>query len=398
MTRTLTFRAALIILSATLLSADVCCATQHLVRPGSSWQRLDERIKPGDEIILMPGRHKPVTLEFAQGTPDAPIIIKGVDPNNPSVIDAERYGLRLLDPRYVRIMNVEIIGATINGLSLEGSTTGEKEVSGPSGRVIIRNVSITDTGPRGQRHAILLQRLEGANIEGCTIDGWGGSGVEVVACTEVTIEDCRFTGKEDYSQVSGVRLRAGTDRATIQRCTFTNVGDQGVCIGGGSKMEEFATPPPSPADPDSCFEASRVNVLRCVFRRGRCALAFAAAEGATVRNCTIVRPSQAVISVRREQKDPRFGAAANCVFGSCIITWQPGDLKTLAHLGKDSAAEGLTLEENIWWTPNWEEVKESLGPFPGTILWDQITNLDPRLDDQLVPAADNTQSFGARER
>ena len=49
----------LIALIAPLLLAQAAGATQHLVSPGEDLELLDERLKPGDEIILMPGQHRP---------------------------------------------------------------------------------------------------------------------------------------------------------------------------------------------------------------------------------------------------------------------------------------------------------------------------------------------------
>jgi hypothetical protein len=385
-----------------LLFTAAAGATQHLVRPGENWQSLDARLKPGDEIILMPGLHRPATLGAAQGTAGQPIVIRGLDPNHPSTIQAEGYGIRLLRPGHVRIADLIITGATIHGIFLEGDAEGadgadeeDAEPRQPPGHATLTSITVRDTGPKGLRHAIHIRQMDSVRIENCRVEGWAGSAVEIVACNDVTIEDCRFAGKEEYSQTTGVRIRAGSDRVNINRSRFIDAGDQGVCLGGASDLEEFRPQPPADAKPASLYEASRVQVMRCTFQNGLCALAFIACERCTVRNCTILRPRQAVVSIRREQEDQRFGPTASCVFGSNLITWQAGDLTTLTHLAGGATTGGITLEDNLWWTAGFEEQKEQLGPFPGTEAFPQVTDVDPKLDDQLKPTAEEARLYGA---
>jgi hypothetical protein len=258
-------------------------ATQHLVAAGEDWSLLDSRLKPGDEILLMPGTHRAVTLENARGTSDRPIVIRPADPAQPVTIEADRYGLRLLGPRHVQIADVIITGATIHGLSLEGKKTSAREAaagegeSARCGSVTLRHVAVLDTGPRGLRHGVRIEQLDDVRILGCRVEGWAGSGIEIVACSDVLIEDCAFSGKEDFTQLSGVRLRAGSQGIRLNRCRFQASGDQGVCIGGESKMDEFARPPAADAEPESLFEAIEVEVLRCTFRDGLCAVGWSTA-------------------------------------------------------------------------------------------------------------------------
>lgn len=384
-------------LIAPLLLATAAGATQHLVSPGEDLELLDARLKPGDEIILMPGEHRPATFEAVQGTRQRPVTIRGLDPQHPSIIKAGTYGLRLRNPRHVRIADLTIVGATIHGIFLEGDAGAKTEVepAAPAGDVILSRITIIDTGPKGLRHAIHARHLATVRIADCRIEGWAGSAIELVACEDVTIEDCHFAGKEGFIQITGVRARAGSDRVRIERCRFIDAGDQGVCLGGKSDPAEFRPPLPEETEPASIYEAARAQITGCTFRNGRCALALVHSERCTMRNCTIVRPRQAVVSIRREQEDPRFAPTANCVFGSNLITWAEGDLAVLTHLAGGATIEGITLEDNLWWTPGFDEVKEKLGPFPGIEAFPQVTDVDPKLDEQLKPTADEARQFGA---
>jgi hypothetical protein len=391
-------------LTLAILLAPVAGATQHLVRPGDDVQLLDERLKPGDEIILMPGEHRPATLESVQGTRERPIIIRGLDPARPSTIEASTYGLRLCNPRHVRISDLSIVGATIHGLFLEGDAdadaageeaAGEEAAAAFAGDVFVSRVTIAGTGPKGLRHALHARRLQTVRIEECRIVGWAGSAIELVACEDVEIRDCDFVGKEDFAQITGVRARAGSDRVRLDRCRFIDPGEQAVCLGGQSKLEDFRVPPGEETEPASIAEAARVQLTRCTFVNGRCPLAFVHAERCTVRNCTIIRPRQAVVSIRREQEDPRFRPTTNCNFGSNLIVWEKGDLAVLTHLAGGATTEGITLEDNLWWTPDFDAQKDELGPFPGTAAFPQVTDVDPKLDEQLKPTADEARLYGA---
>jgi hypothetical protein len=392
-------------LAVTMLLASSAGATQHLVRPGDDLELLDERLKPGDEIILMPGEHRPAMFESAQGTRERPIIIRSLDPANPSTIEASTYGLRLRNPRHVRISDLNIIGATIHGIFLEGDADepagdaeGKETPAAPAGDVILSRVAVIDTGPKGLRHAIHARHLLTVRIEECRIEGWAGSAIELVACEDVEIRDCRFNGKEEFAQITGVRARAGSDRVRIDRCRFTDAGEQAVCLGGQSELAEFHPPPTEETKPASVFEAARVQVTDCTFVNGRCALAFVHTERCTVRNCTILRPRHAVVSVRREQEDPRFAPTTNCTFGSNLIVWEEGDLTVLTHLAGGATTEGITLEDNLWWSPDFEAQKDELGPFPGAAAFPQVTDLDPKLDENLKPTAEEARLYGADPR
>ena len=111
-------------------------ATQHLVRAGHPWDRLANQVKPGDEIILMPGVHRPTTLTGLTGTKDAPIVIRGLDPKAPVTIEAERYGLRLRDPYGVRLANLRIVGARINGIIIEDTRADVVEATAVRDRIL----------------------------------------------------------------------------------------------------------------------------------------------------------------------------------------------------------------------------------------------------------------------
>src|SRR5690554_6584206 len=78
-------------------------ATQHLVDSGKDWQKITTMVRPGDEILLLPGNHRSAVLDGLQGTQNQPILIRGLDPHNPPLIDG---AIALLNPRHVILENV----------------------------------------------------------------------------------------------------------------------------------------------------------------------------------------------------------------------------------------------------------------------------------------------------
>jgi hypothetical protein len=384
-----------------LIGAEAVHATQHLVSAGENWQSIGPRLRPGDEIILMPGVHKPVTLTGARGEPDRPIIIRGLDPNNPPTIEAGRFGINLPDAMHVKIKDIVITGASVNGLAINtgiGGSPSEEIEPAPTSHITLENITINETGPAGSlptRHAMHIRHASNVEIVGCRFRGWNGSAIEIIGGREVRIRDCTFEGTDDRTQESGVRIRGNSDRVKVEACRFENAGDQGVCIGGASDPEEFSPPLADDAEVGSLTEASWVIVRRCVFRGGLCAIAFVNADRSTVRNCTILRPKRAVVSIRHDQEDTRFRGSSRCAFGNNLITWEPGDLTELLHLGAGAELDSVSLEQNLWWSTDLSATLASLGAFPETMALPQVMNVNPLLDESLRPTAEAAAQFGA---
>ena len=364
-------------------------AIQHLVRAGDDWEQFASRANPGDEIILMPGTHRAGTLKGLQGEPGRPIVIRSLQPEKPSVIEGEGYGIRLLDPRHVTVRDLVIRSARVHAVEINGGAAAE-DVAG----VLLERIRIEHPVEAGERHAVVLRHIDGVSISQCTIEGWSGSAIEIIGAREVTVETSRFRGRESGGELSGVRIRGSSEDVHVTGSRFERCGDQAVSIGGSSAIEDVRSVPTTDTESTPLYEASRIEVSDCVMVDGRSAVAFINCTDAVVRNCAVHRPRRVVLSVRREQVDPRFGDATGCQFEQNLIRWEPGDITSLGHGGGDVSLEGLTLGENLWWTADWETAAESLGPFPGTVAFPQITDVDPAIDDYLRPQAKLALSFG----
>ncbi|MEE9131345.1 MAG: right-handed parallel beta-helix repeat-containing protein [Phycisphaerales bacterium] len=381
-------------------------ATQHLVSPGQDWQELAARVHPGDEIILMPGRHRPATLDRLQGKQGKPITIRALDPERPSVIEASRYGLVLHKPQHVVIENIIITGATICGLlvddldSTAAQNPTEPALSAPRkpwrANLVIRNVSVTNTGPQGKRHAIELSGLQDVRIHDVHIEGWGGSGLELIGCHGVTVESCRFIAREDYSQLHAIQIRAGSERVNIMQCHFQGISEAVVMVGGLSKLREFRPEIPPDADSRSHYEARFVQLQRCTFLGGACPIVLAHCDDTLMRNSTFIRPRHAVLCTTSEQTDHRIAPARRAIFGGNLLVWEPGDLRRLVDIAPADDAQSFVFEESLWWSTEPAEQRARLRKLPGARQTPQITDLDPKLDDELRPTEPKAAQFGAK--
>jgi len=397
-------RPLLLLITAAMLVCTPCAdAKQHLVRAGTDWKRIAERAEPGDEIILMPGRHLSVSLSGLSGTADRPIIIRGVDPANPVEIDCDLYGIRLQNCSHLRLRHLSITGARIAGILIEGDIDSELGTS-HSRDIHLQDVHIHETGPSGQRHAIHLRAVDSVRISACIIRGWGGSGIEAVAVRDLLVEDCVIEGTETCTQTQGIRLRAGTKRAIIRGTTIRHAGEHGIMIGGASRDQEFRSAPATEAEHDSILEVADVEITDCFLEGSRCACALAHAARIRIHRNTILRPRQVVLSVRRDRQPPNAGDPFACHFGENIIAWHPGDLEALLHLGRDASPDGIELTQNLWWregapvarpAPDSSgEAALQLGPWPGRAIFPQLFDPDPRLNDEGRPTLTEPLSLG----
>jgi hypothetical protein len=387
-----------------LLLTQAAPAMQHLIAPGSTWDDVAGKVQPGDQIILMPGRHTATTLIDLVGQRDLWIVIRSADPDEPAVIDGWHQGIRLVRPRYVKIENVIITGASVYGIAIDAQETMFAVADGELNRqlwdchVKLENVVIRNTGPVGQRHALSCLGVDHVEIDKCRFEGWGGAAIELYGCRNIVVTDCLFRGLPDYSQKFGIRMRAGSSLVLIDRCTFENAGTRVISIGGVTHPDQFI--PPLPADaPESGYEASRVRVRRNRIIGGDVIVTFDHCGQSTVRNNTIVQPRICVLSLLdtppQSQTATPLASTHNATFAYNIVTWGPGGLTRFAHESATVAHEGINLESNLWWSSEFSPTQAN----PVDLPWQtdknpQITNVDPALDGQLRPTNDDALLYG----
>jgi hypothetical protein len=375
---------------------------QHLVAPGENWESLAAKVQPGDEIILMPGRHKPAIFEKLQGTRDAPITIRGLDRNrdNIPIISAARHGILITDPQHIIIENLHVTGASIAGIALRSlpATSTEPTQNADAlntANVRLRNVTVTKVGPAGRRDAIEIVGQDHVSIERCEFEGWGGAAIAMIASRNVTIHDCTFKALADHTQTEGVLMRAGTSRIIITNCRFEMANGPSIVAGGKSEPTAFQPAVADDAKPGSVYEALHIQVMRCVFRNSQAPIVMQSADNVLARSCTFHRPKTCVIMFDHKHDDLRFAPAARFIFGDNLVVWEPGDLMMYTLAPPSVDLRNLMWEQNLWWSSESIEARQKLGEFQGGLVSEQIMDVDPRLDEKLQPQAPAAQMYGA---
>jgi hypothetical protein len=373
--------------------ADPAAGTQHLVRAGDDWSRLAATCKPGDEIVLMPGQHRPAVLADLRGERGNPITIRSVAPHAPAVILADQDGLRLVRPQFVVVENIQIRDATMYGLLVDGRDDAGTAAEPWPSHLVIRDVVIERIGPQGNRHGMRLSCLRRVDIEGCRVEGWGGAAIEIVGSHDVSLLRCQLKGLPDHGQQCGVQMRGGSVNVRIEQSRFENAGLYAVLFGGRSAPDEFCPPLPETETAASSFEIRSGYVEKSLILAGSNAIGFFGAAECLARNCTIIRPRGSVLVIGHDPADPRVSPLQRGIFGANLILWKPGDLTALAIVDPAVDAADFVVEPNLWWTPELEAQREALGSLPGD-AWEQIWDVNPELDAAFKPGNPDAATFG----
>jgi hypothetical protein len=369
-------------------------ATQHLVAPGEDWSRLASRVKPGDEIILMPGRHKPASFTDLRGEANRPIIIRSVTPDAPAVIVADSAGVEFIRPFAVILQDVQITAGTRTGIRATDGHMGEEVAGDPyQSGFRIRRVTISRIGPEATSDAIRIWGLADVQVDQLTVHGWGGAAVEIVGCREVTIERSRFLGDADFEQVSGVEVRGGSQAVSVIDCVFRDCGEASIALGGHSARREFR--PSLPEAPDTKrprFEASRVQVDRCEVVGGRTSFSLIGAQHVVINACTIVNPGASLF--RFGATDPNAPVSPNdhVTLDANLLTWKPATLQALFAADDTARPATLNITDNLWWSPG--ESAQLADRFPVEPALPQTLDVDPRLDREYRPTDPAATPYG----
>jgi len=376
-------------------------AVTHLVSPGDRWGDISHKVQPGDEIMLMPGKHRAATLIDIRGTEDAPIRISSLDPDRPAVINGDRFGIALRRCRFVIIENLLIDGARQTGILMDDGDNQSMPPwmnERPSGHHIVRDVAINRIGDTGARHAITIRAQRDVLIDGCAMQGWGGAGIWIGHSELVRITSCRFRRLREFAHDIGIYICGGTIDVNISHNYFDDPGTYGVKIGHRLRGSEFGGQSIDDAEPGTLFDARKVTIENNVFRGTECAISMSHLERCVVRANTIDSPRQIVFSLMHNHVDARFaGHVRTNISGNLINVRETPTPRAVVVLNPMSRAE-VTFGVNLWWSPDIDTWREAIARLPIEDSPEQTTTLDPELDVAFVPQRDDAQIFGAPSR
>jgi hypothetical protein len=308
----------------------------------SSREQLAQAIgqaRPGATILIAPGAYRGgMSFRSLHGTMEAPIVIAAADPQNPPVIEGGGSGFHLSSPAFVELRNLIFTDAQGNGLNIDDGGSAQT----PAHDLTLRNLTIRNVGPMGNRDGIKLSGLVDFRVEGCRVERWGsgGSAIDMVGCRNGVIAGCTFRDARS-EQANGVQAKGGSENIVVQRCRFENAGGRAVNVGGSTGLAYFRPKIQG-------FEAKNITVEDCEFIGGSSPVAFVGVDGATVRHNTIYRPTRWIVRILQENTDPQFVTSRNGRFTNNAIVFRAEDIRTVVNIGPSTSPETFELAQNVW--------------------------------------------------
>ena len=294
--------------------------------------------KPGTRILIAPGTYAS-GMYFAkvQGTEKDPIIIEGKDPANPPVFGRGRSGIQFSDCAYLVLRNLTITDQSVNGLNIDDGGTYDT----PAHHLLLENLTILNTGPRGNFDPIKLSGVCNFTIRNCRIEAWGGQGVDMVGCHDGIIERCEFRGKKGFSQDTGPQCKGGTSRIIVRDCLFVGPIGRGVNAGGSTGMQFFRPM-------DAPFEGADITVEGCRFNGVGAPIAFVGADGSLFRYNTVYHPTWAV-RILQENLNARLVRSHNGRYENNLVILLADPREGGVNIGPNTQPNTFSFTGNWWY-------------------------------------------------
>ena len=337
---------------------------------------------PGVAIRVHPGTYAADQyLSDLAGTADAPIWIGGVPGEARPVLSGGGEGLHLTRVRYLVLHDLEVDGATSNGVNIDdGGDYGNPEATR---HLVIRGLHIHDIGQGGNQDCLKLSGLDDYVITDTELDhcGAGGSAIDHVGCHHGLLVG-------NFMHDNGgnaVQSKGGSDDIEIRGNMIIDSGQRALNMGGSTGFE-FFRPPLDPNAPN--FEARDIRAIANVIVGSDAAMAYVGCVDCLVANNTIVNPHNWIFRILQETvSDPtyEFLPASDSAFINNIVVFERGDLSTYVNIGGDTAPETFTFATNLWYATDNPGQSSPAGdlPVPET---GEIAGQDPLLAD--VPGLD----------
>lgn len=348
--------------------------------PGSPCASLGAAIAeagPGAAVRLHAGTYAPDTfVNDLAGTADAPIWIGGVEGEARPVISGGGEALHLAGVRYVVLHDLEVEGATANGINVDD---GGAYLDAEAARfVVFARLFIHDIGQGGNQDCLKLSGLNDywildSEFSAC---GAGGSAVDHVGCHHGLIVGNNFHDNGG----NAVQCKGGSEDIEVRGNTMIESGQRAVNMGGSTGFE-FFRPPLSPDGVNA--EARDIRVIANVIVGGETPLAFVGCVDCLAANNTIVRPRQWLLRILQETVSDQqfeFAPASNGRFVNNLVVFDRGEISTYVNIGGDTAPETFSFTTNLWYAADDPGQSSPAGDLP-TPETGAIEGMDPALLD-----------------
>ena len=294
-------------------------------------------IKPGTTLLLKPGSYAGgIQLRNVVGEDKQPIVIQGIDPTHPPVFAGGKQAIHLSNCSHVTLRHMTVKGFPTNGINIDDGGSFET----PAHHIVIEDLTIVDTGPSGNHDALKMSGVDHFEVRKCRIEGWGGSGIDMVGCHYGVVEDCTFVGRAGFSQSNGVQLKGGTADVLVQCCFFKHVGHRSINVGGSTGLQFFR---PRVQD----YEARNITVAGNRFVGSMAPVAWVTSNGGHVHHNTIELPEKWVLRILQETSDVQFSGCHDGVFEHNLILFD-SRVQTFVNVGPRTSPESFRFHHNAW--------------------------------------------------
>lgn len=294
--------------------------------------------EPGSVILLESGTYEGgVYISGLSGTKEKPIIIRGVDAENPPVFSGGgSQAFHFSDCNHIVLSNLTVRGFAGNGINIDDAGTFET----PSEYIRLENVRIFETGPKGNHDALKMSGVVHFVIDRCEFEGWGGSGIDMVGCREGVVSQCVFVGQKGFSQSNAVQMKGATRSVLVERSLFRDVGQRAINCGGSTGLAYFR-----PRVDD--YEARDITIAGNWFVGGITPVAWVTSDGGWVHHNTIVFPEKWIGRILQESSDERFQPCHGGVFEDNLIVYDKR-ISVFVNVGSNTASETFIFRRNTW--------------------------------------------------
>lgn len=283
------------------------------------------KIGPGD----YPGGH------HVSGIED--LTVEALDAKAPPHFKAGKQAWHFSRCAGLKLRHLRCSGQSANGINLDDGGKREEPVKG----VVLEGLEVSEIGPKGNFDAIKCSGLQGLQIKGCKISGWGGQAIDLVGCADVMIEGCSFTGKEGYSQHTGPQFKGGCRNVTLTNCVFKNAGERPIQAGGSTGVDYFRPPGVK-------YEAKDVFIRGNRIEGGMCAAAFTGVDGAEFTQNVIVNPEKWIFRILQETKEEGFASCRNVKIEANEIRFLREKVGVEINIGGGTQPETFRFANNRW--------------------------------------------------
>jgi len=404
-------------------------ATVYEVKAGDDWAALAPKLVAGDEVVLLEGIHREAAFNKLAGAPGKPIVFRSRDAKSLAEIAPSREAIRLVDCSHIRIERVLVKNARRAAILIEG--TGEA----PSTDIVINDLLVMGVKDLVEESGLVVRDSDHIEVARSRFENCRGSGMHIENSSQVSVD--RVQMRVTKFAKTGIALLGEVDQSSFQHLWIAGGIETALSIGATDvarhapsvpvihEMPEqidtsrLKTPPANEAKPEAKPEtkpeptpetptppatetpAPAVALVRnvvfsdvLVIGADR-AFDFGSCDQVSVANSTLVGARE---EFYRFTKPANGRPSATIRFRNNIITWEPGGLRRIGHIDEGASVKGFLLGPNIWWSNELPSALPLLGPagapFLGTLESPQRIDLDPDLDDQNRPRAQEAKTYG----